>query len=219
MTVRKSWLRISLVVVLAGSIGALIAEVALWRKLRDPLNGPLCFDVPCPHFIARMAAIESLIAQRSGGPVYLAIGDSITEFAALGPICGREPVNAGIGWATSETFQMHGARLAAKLKPDFIVVALGTNDATRRKTNFRENMTALLASLKDYRVILVPIPGGRGVTKAAEYNEDLKQFSSLAQPIKAFESADDGVHLAPSAYPMWKQSIRIAAEPLVCPQS
>jgi hypothetical protein len=213
----RAWLKISLVVLLAGSIGALIAQAVFWRKLQDPLNGPLCFDVPCPHYIARMAAIESVIAQHAGRPFYLAIGDSITEFAELGTICGREPINAGIGWATSETFQMHGARLAAMLKPDFIVVALGTNDATRGKADFREHMTALLVSLKDYPVVLVPIPGGPGVTNAAEYNETLKQFGPLAQPIRAFESTDDGVHLAPSAYPMWKQSIRIAAEPLLCP--
>ena len=213
----NAWLKISLVVLLAGSVGALGAEVDVWRKLRDPLKGPLCFDVPCPHYTARMAAIESVIAQHSGGPLYLAIGDSLTEFAELGSICGREPINAGIGWATSETFQKHGARLAAALKPDFIVVALGTNDATRGKADFRENMTALLASLKDYPVVLIPIPGGPGVTKAAEYNATLKQFSPLAQPITAFESTDDGVHLAPSAYPKWKQSIRIAAERFVCP--
>jgi lysophospholipase L1-like esterase len=164
-----------------------------------------------------MAAIESVIAQHPGRPVYLAIGDSITEYAELESICGREPINAGIGWATSETFQLHGARLAAMLKPDFIVVALGTNDATRGKANFREHMAALLASLHDYPVVLVPIPGGPSVTKAAEYNEILKQFSPLARPITAFKSTDDGVHLAPSAYPMWKQSIRIAAERLVCP--
>jgi hypothetical protein len=210
-------LRTLLVVLLAGSIGALGAKVDSWRKLRDPLNGPLCFDVPCPHYIARMAAIESVIAQHSGGPVYLAIGDSITEFAELESICGRKPINAGIGWATSETFQTHGARLAAVLKPDFIVAALGTNDATRGKANFREHMAALLVSLKNYPVVLVPIPGGPGVTKATEYNATLKQFSPLAQPISAFESTDDGVHLAPSAYPMWKQRIRIAAERLMCP--
>jgi hypothetical protein len=85
------------------------------------------------------------------------------------------------------------------------------------KADFREHMTALLESLKDYPVVLVPIPGGPGVTKATQYNATLKHFSPLAQPITAFESTDDGVHLAPSAYPMWMQSIRIAAERLVCP--
>lgn len=211
----KNWLRTLVVFLLAGSIGAVVTDVAFRRKLRDPLNGPLCFDVPCAHFIARMSAIESIIAQQSSGPLYLVIGDSISEFAEFGSICGRDPVNAGIGWATSETFQIHGARLAAKLKPDFIVVALGTNDATRVKVNFHKHMTALLASLKDYPVILVPIPGGPSV-KATEYNATLQQFSPLAQPITAFESTDDGVHLAPSAYPMWKQSIKTAAERIGC---
>jgi lysophospholipase L1-like esterase len=146
----------------------------------------------------------------------LAIGDSITEVAELESICGRKPVNAGIGWATSETFQIHGARLAMLLKPDFIVVALGTNDATRRKAGFREHIIALLMSLKDYPVVVVPIPG-HGVSKAAEYNATLKQFGPLAQPLASFQSTDDGMHLAPSAYPMWKGSIRIAVERLVCP--
>jgi hypothetical protein len=212
-----AWLRISIIILLSGCAGVLGAKIDSQRKLRDPLNGPLCFDVPCPHFIARMSAIESVIAQQSGGPHYLAVGDSITEFAELEPICGRKPVNAGIGWATSETFLTHGARLAALSKPDFIVVALGTNDATRSKVDFREHMTALLMSLKNYPVVVVPIPGGRGVTKATEYNETLRQFSPLAHPLASFESTDDGVHLAPAAYPMWKSSIRIAVERLVCP--
>jgi hypothetical protein len=211
------WYRISLIVLLSGCAGVLVAKIDSWRALRDPLNGPLCFDVPCPHFITRMSAIESVIAQQSGGPNYLVIGDSITEFAELQSICGRKPINAGIGWATSETFQMHGARLAALLKPDFIVVALGTNDATRSKAGFREHISALLMSLKDYPIVVVPIPEGHGVSKAAEYNATLKQFGPLAQPLASFQSTDDGVHLAPSAYPMWKGSIRIAIERLVCP--
>ena len=211
------WHTISLIVLLSGCAGVLVAKIDSWRELRDPLNGPLCFGVPCPHFITRMSAIESVIAQQSGGPNYLAIGDSITEFAELESICGRKPVNAGIGWATSETFQIHGARLAALLRPDFIVVALGTNDATRGKMDFREHMTALLMSLKQYPLVVVPIPASRGVSKATEYNESLKQFSHLAQPLVSFESTDDGVHLEPSAYPMWKDNIRVAVERLVCP--
>jgi lysophospholipase L1-like esterase len=211
------WLRISLIILLSACAGVLVANIVIWRKLRDPLNGPLCFDVPCAHFNARMPAIESVIAQQSGGRFYLALGDSITEFAELEPICGRKPLNAGIGWATSETFQAHGARLAALLKPDFIVVALGTNDAIRSKADFRERMTALLMSLKDYPVVVVPIPGGRSVSKAEEYNAVLKQFSHIAQPLTSFKSTEDGVHLAPSAYPMWRESIRTAAEQYVCP--
>jgi lysophospholipase L1-like esterase len=209
-----SWFRISLIVLLSAIVGAVAAKI----HSRIKFGGPLCSDVPCPHFTARMNAIESVIAQQSGGPVYLAIGDSITEFAELEPICGRKPLNAGIGWATSETFETHGARLAALLKPDFIVIALGTNDATRNKTDFREHMANLLASLKDYRVVVVPIPGGPGVIKAAEYNAVLKQFGPRAQPLASVKSTEDGVHLAPSTYPLWKASIKDAVVPLICPQ-
>jgi lysophospholipase L1-like esterase len=137
-----SWIKISLIAFLSATVGAVAAKIDTRRKF----GGPLCSDVPCPHFIARMTAIESIIAQESGGLTYLAIGDSITEFAELEPLCGRKPLNAGIGWATSETFETQGARLAALLKPDFIVVALGTNDATLNKPYFREHMATLLSS-------------------------------------------------------------------------
>lgn len=207
------WIRTSLIVLVSALIGAVAAKIDSRRKLL----GPLCSDVPCPHFIMRMAAIESVIAQQSGEPVYLAIGDSITEFAELERICGRKPLNAGIAWATSETFERHGARLAALSKPDFIFVALGTNDAARKKTDFREHMTKLLASLKEYPVVVVPLPGGQGVANADEYNTVLKQFGHLAEPLASVQSTDDGVHLAPSTYPLWKESIKDAVERLVCP--
>jgi hypothetical protein len=207
------WIKTSLIVLISALIGAVAAKIDSRRKLL----GPLCFDVPCPHFIARMAAIESVIAQQSGEPVYLAIGDSIMENAELEGICGRKPLNAGIVWATSETFEMHGARLAALLKPDFIIVALGTFDAERKKTNFREHMTKLLASLKEYPVVVVPLPGGRNVANAGDYNTVLKQFEHLAEPLASVESTDDGIRLASSRYPPWKASIKDAVERLVCP--
>jgi lysophospholipase L1-like esterase len=148
----------------------------------------------------------------------LAIGDSITEFAELERICGRKPLNAGIGWATSETFEVHGARLAALSKPDFIIVAVGTNDATRKKTDFRDRMTKLLTSLKEYPVVVVPLPGGDGVANADDYNSVLQQFEHRAEPLASVKTTDDGIHLAPSAYPAWKASIKEAAERLVCPK-
>jgi hypothetical protein len=148
----------------------------------------------------------------------LAIGDSITESAELERLCGRKPLNAGIGWATSETFERHGARLAALSKPDFIIVALGTNDAIRNKTDFREHMITLLASLKEYPIIVVPLPGGHGVADAGEYNAVLKQFEHLAEPLASVESADDGVHLAPSTYTSWKASIKDAVERFMYPK-
>jgi hypothetical protein len=112
---QRPWIKVSVIVLLSVFIGAISARLESRR-----LGPSLCSDVPCPHFISRMMAIESVIAQQSGDPVYLAIGDSITEFAEQQPICGRKPLNAGIGWATSETFEAHGARLAALAKPDLL---------------------------------------------------------------------------------------------------
>ena len=79
----KVWIRTSLIVLVSALIGAVAAKIDSRRKLLGPVPLPLCSDVPCPHFTARMAAIESIIAQQSGEPVYLAIGDSITEYAGL----------------------------------------------------------------------------------------------------------------------------------------
>src|ERR1700760_1308160 len=119
----------------------------------------LCFDVPCDHYNARMPAIESIISQSAEGPSYLFIGDSHVERADLPTICGRHPINAGIGWATVTTFEHHARRLADQAKPDFILVALGTNDALRGQlSGFRERFSALLASLSGWPVLVVPVP-------------------------------------------------------------
>jgi len=204
------WMNIVLIAVLSAIAGAVAAKIDSYRK-------SLCSDVPCLLFNTRIAAIESVIAQQSGDSTYLAIGDSITEFADLEPICGRKPINAGIAGATSETFATQGARLAALLKPDFIVVALGTNDAIRNKPDFREHMTKLLFSLKNYRVVVVPIPAGSGVTNAAEYNAVLKEFEPLAKPLGSTKTSEDGIHLAPSEYPAWKGAISDAVAHQICP--
>jgi hypothetical protein len=63
------WIKTSLIVSISALAGAIAAKVDSRSKL-------VCSDVPCPHFDMRMAAIESVITQQSGEPVYLAIGDS-----------------------------------------------------------------------------------------------------------------------------------------------
>ena len=207
-----SWMKVLLIVILAAIAGAVASKVDSHRK-----SSALCADVPCLLFNTRIAAIESVIAQQSGDLTYLVIGDSITEFADLEPICGRKPINAGISGATSETFATQGGRLAALLKPDFIVVALGTNDAIRNKPGFREHMTTLLSSLKDYRIVVLPIPAGPKVTNAPEYNAVLKQFEPIAAPLESIKTTDDGIHFDPSEYPVWKATIREAVTPRICP--
>jgi lysophospholipase L1-like esterase len=216
----RKWMRTFFVICVSVLLGAvatkLLTRVRGDQFLADPTS--LCFDVPCSHFVARISAIESIFGQQSGVPTYLVLGDSITEFAELEPICGRKPLNAGIGWATSETFISQGARLAALSHPDFIVVALGTNDAIRRKTEFAERITSLVKSLDRYPVILVPLPGGSGVPNAGEYNTVLNGFKNVARTLVSAKTMPDGIHLDPSAYPEWRTSIKEIAEPLVCPR-
>src|SRR5215468_696279 len=91
-------------ILLLGSLVCLVAVVGVvTAKLYPPFKWalqdlqPLCSDVPCLHFYARMWAIEYAIRKRGADPVYLAIGDSITERADLAYLCGRKPINAGIG--------------------------------------------------------------------------------------------------------------------------
>lgn len=197
-------------------ISALVGIAAARLEIVRKLGPALCSDVPCPHFITRVSAIESIIGQQSGGRLYLAIGDSLTEFAELPPLCGRKPINAGIGWATSETFEALGAKFAALSKPDFIIVALGTNDATRKKVGFRAQISKLIASLNGYPLLLIPIPGGPGVASAAEYNNALTGLAPMARTAGPLQNTGDGIHLAPSAYSAWISSIVDGADRHIC---
>jgi lysophospholipase L1-like esterase len=177
-----------------------------------------CLDVPCPHLTARLLVIESMIAQRPDTPSYLVIGDSITEAADLPHVCGRRPINAGISGATVATFGAHGRRLAEVARPDFVVVALGTNDALMGDDRaFRVRLVNLLASLSPWRVILVPLPGGWKVVGADRFNAVIASMPAVqARPLPAVETTD-GIHLSVDAYKEWTRSITDAASAAICP--
>jgi hypothetical protein len=172
----------------------------------------LCFDVPCDHFNARMPSIESIIAQSTEGRSYLFIGDSHVERADLPTICGRRPINAGIGWATVSTFERHARRLADQAKPDFILVSLGTNDALRDQLpGFRDRLLTLLTSLSGWSVVLVPVPPSVNVGDAAKFNAVISSMPvAHAKPLEKV-SAPDGLHLSKESYEEWKKNILEAA--------
>ena len=199
----------------SGVVAAKMHSRLAWARAGQPA---LCFDVPCAQFGIRLSAIESIISQLPPGPKYLAVGDSITEMADLPVICGRRPINAGISWATTGTFHTHGRRLAELAKPDFVVLALGTNDAVRLKDNgFRVRFTALLTSLAAWPVIVVPLPPGRIVPDVQQYNASIVEAGKpMASPLLSVENTPDGVHLTSSDYVAWKASIITAAERTVC---
>jgi len=201
---------IAAVLMLAGLLGAAGAKLHSRYKMR-------CDDVPCPHLTARLMAIESVIRQRDGVPSYIVIGDSHTEFADLPEICGRKPINAGIAGASTTTFRTEAKRLAELSQPDFIVVALGTNDAQyKRADGFRKRFDELVSSLSKWKVVVVPVPPSSNVPDVDLFNQEITSL-----PVRSAAKLDradttDGVHLAASSYAEWNRHIVEAASALAC---
>jgi hypothetical protein len=209
---RRRWWLVLLELICAFAGG--VAAGGFYSDVRPTL----CSDVPCDTFNIRVWAIENQIRQGNGSPRYLALGDSITEAAALSEICGCRPINAGIYGATVETFDKLGRRLADLAQPDFIIVALGTNDALRhRAEGFKTRISTLVDSLKLWPVLVVPLPPGGGVKDYTQYNATIEALQ--VTKTKALERVEttDGVHLTATSYVPWKDSIVNAASKMICP--
>lgn len=201
------------VAVVAAGLGFLTAKLhSRWRDAPQ-----FCLGVPCLHFYSRLSVIETVAAQRKGTPSYLAIGDSLTEAADLPVICGRQPINAGISYATVSTFAQHGARLAGLAGPDFVVLALGTNDTKSPDlTAFRSSMIALLQSLAAWRVVIVPLPGGPKVRGFQDFNAVIAALPGTKAAVLPNVETTDGTHLTAKTYATWLRTIVDAAEGSVC---
>ena len=202
-------------IVIALTSGVLVGVGA--AKLHS-MRAQACNDVPCAYFNARVQAIETQIAQHKNEHVYLAIGDSITELADLPKICGRHPINAGIGGATSATFVKLGARLSKLSKSDFVIIALGTNDAIHgRIDGFEDRMINLIKSLHPLPVLIVPLPPSRSVPSVGTFNVVI---SSLPEPkansLNSVVNISDGIHLSTTDYKQWTASISNASIAKVC---
>ena len=192
---------------------------AVGAKLHSRLRSQaLCDDVPCVHQFVRTKAVESVIAQRGSVPSYLVLGDSFAELADLPMICGRAPINAGIGGATTRTFLAEAHRFADLANPDFIIITLGTNDAlTGQTVGFRERYETILTSLTFRKTIVVPVPPSPKIPNVRWLNGQIAALSaSKASPLKHVETLDDGIHLSASSYSAWKQSIIDAVTKTFC---
>jgi lysophospholipase L1-like esterase len=158
----------------------------------------------------RLTMIEQMIASHGGGPAYLAVGDSLTEIGRWPTMCGHHPVAAGISGARSETWLPHAQAIANALKPEFVVLALGTNDAltTGRLGPYEQ----LVSSLSSYRLVAVPVHGMPSAPPEAvrEANRQIKKaVERTAEPISA--TTTDGVHLTAEEYARWFHAIEEAA--------
>jgi lysophospholipase L1-like esterase len=162
----------------------------------------ICANVPCGYLQFRLAVIDQMIAARSRAPAYLVIGDSLTEIGRWPTMCGHDPVSAGISGARSDTWLPHAKAIADTLKPEFVVLALGTNDVlTQGRLGPYEQ---LASSLSAYWLIAVPVhemptapqeavrEANRRITKAAAHT---------AETIVAVTT--DGVHLTAEDYGRW----------------
>src|SRR5262245_51683856 len=109
----------------AAIAGALLGALAVTLHAR---RTAMCANVSCGYLQLRLLTIDQMVAARSSAQTYLVIGDSLTEIGRWPNMCGLEPVPAGISGARSDTWLAHAKAIADTLKPEIIVLALGTND-------------------------------------------------------------------------------------------
>jgi len=161
-----------------------------------------CANVPCTYLRIRLAVIDQMIAARSRTPAYLVIGDSLTEIGRWPTLCGHDPVPAGISGARTDTWLPYAKAVADSLKPEFVVLALGTNDVlTQGRLGPYEQ---LASSLSGYRLVGVPVHEMPTVPQEAvrEANRRIRKAAThAAEAIVAVTT--DGVHLTAQDYARW----------------
>jgi lysophospholipase L1-like esterase len=134
------------------------------------------------------------------------IGDSITEMARFPKTIGDRPVvNAGIGGASIEDFEVLAPGLLENANPSLIVVALGTNDDA---TAIGRHYAALLLSLKRIspRLLAVSVTPQGGADLKNEQIEDAAARAGV--PLIRIKLPDgsllpDDLHLNGSGYQKW----------------
>jgi hypothetical protein len=183
------------VAIVSALAGALTAKLhTQWRMT--------CANVPCGYLQLRLAVIDQMIASRPRAPAYLVIGDSLTEVGRWGTMCGHDPVAAGITGARSDTWLPHAKAIADTLKPEFVILALGTNDVlTQTRLGPYER---LVSSISDHRLVAVPVHEMPKAPKQAvvEANSRIaKAVVRTAETIVAVTT--DGVHLTTEDYARW----------------
>lgn len=182
--------------------------------------GLQCADMPCAKVEAYEASILRENARLGASLRYLLIGDSITESARLSPICGARPINAGIGGTTTITWLDRARPLVDQIRPDFIVVALGTNDGWQKRIEgYGDRLDTLIERLRPYPIIIVPPPPSPDPKLAADFaaiTAIAATRPNAAQPLPAVTTVD-GVHLTDADYVAWRAAIAAKAAAVACP--
>jgi lysophospholipase L1-like esterase len=162
-----------------------------------------CAKVPCKYLQIRLAVINQMIATRVGARDYLVIGDSLTEIGRWPRMCGHDPMPAGISGARSDTWLPHAKTIADILKPDLVVLALGTNDVlTQGRLGPYEQ---LASSLSGYRLVAVPIHKLPSAPQDAVQEANRRIARAVAHTAETIDA--DGVHLTAEEYARWFDAI------------
>lgn len=173
----------------------------------------LCANVDCGYLRFRLDGIRSdMIHRRPRGPVYLVIGDSLTERARFPEMCGMKPFAAGIGWSRPDTWLPYVNEVLSGVRPSLVVLALGTNDvlSTGRLGPYEE----LAASVASHPVVAIPIHGMPRVRSRASVEANLRISKAVPRTAARIEAVTtDGIHLTEDDYRKWFAEL----EKIACP--
>lgn len=212
----------------------------LWWGARElkPLHRDLTFG---HHAWIRAEVAASQARQHP--PEIVVFGDSIVEAAHLPELCGRPALAVGAWGARVGELARLAPDLVAAAKPARIVVAVGVNDAARRDpTDPDAFVAAYRALIAPWRAsgLAVDLATLAPVVEAAplgDVNFDPARMRRLDERIRALAAeqgaglipldtlpqtatgglrpdlSDDGVHLTPEGYRLWRETIETA----ICP--
>jgi hypothetical protein len=169
-----------------------------------------CGNVPCAYLQRRLEAIQQMIASRSKAPAYLVIGDSLTEIAHWRTMCGHDPVAVGVGGARSDTWLPYAKSIADMLKPESVILALGTNDVlTQGRLGPYER---LVSSLYGHRLVAVSVHEMPIAPKQTVLEANTRIAKAVASATERIVAATtDGVHLTTEDYQRWFAAIEKVA--------
>ena len=199
VSAQDRWVMRHLYLISVAIASALVGAIAAKLHTRWAM---ICANVPCSYLQVRLTVIDQMIATRSGAPAYLIFGDSLTEIGRWPTMCGHNPVPAGISGARSDTWLPHAKAIADNLKPEFVVLALGTNDvlAQGRLGPYEE----LASSLAGYRLVAVPVHSMPTVPQEAVQEANRRITKAVAHPAETIAAVTtDGVHLTAEDYTRW----------------
>jgi len=121
-------------------------------------------------------------------------------------MCGLAPVPAGISSARSDTWLPYAKTVADALKPELVILALGTNDLlTQGRLGPYEQ---LVSSLSGYHLVAVSQHEMPSASKQAVLEANSRIAKAVERTTEAIAAVTtDGIHLTMEDYARWFDAI------------